>query len=199
MSDANELMERRSTRKRICVFCSASENISQDFIMLSAKVGTIICKQSLDLIYGGDSKGMMGELAKSVMHQQGYVLGIFPQLIEGNEIKNRDISKLIVVNDLFERKKNMLALSDLFLALPGGIGTIDEITEVLVHINLGIIKKTLIIFNFNNFYVDFIKHLEKMQSIGMVSEKIFKQIYIVNSIEELDQVFNTLKGKEILL
>lgn len=147
----------------ICVFCSSSSKINDLYKKAAEELGELIGKQGHTLIYGGSRLGLMGILSKSVKENGGKVIGIIPEhlqkLAEGED-------ELIRARNMHHRKEIMELKSDAFIALPEGIGTIDEIFEILVGIQLKIHTKPLSIINLNNYYEDIIKQLNKIDKEG---------------------------------
>ena len=147
----------------ICVFCSASNKIDEIYKKAAEELGKLIGQGKHTLIYGGSRLGLMGILSKSVKENGGKVIGIIPEhlqkLAEGED-------ELIKTRNMYHRKEIMELKSDAFIALPGGIGTIDEIFEILVGIHLKIHNKPLSIINLDNYYDDLIRQLNKIDKLG---------------------------------
>ena len=135
--------------KKICVFCGSSKpenhtKLENEVISL----GNLILKKKLQLVYGGAKIGLMGLVANTILKGGGYVTGIIPKLLSKKEIINKEVSDLIRVNNMHERKKKMYDLSDAFIILPGGIGTLEEFSEITTWKILGIEKKPIFLLNF---------------------------------------------------
>src|SRR5258706_4813675 len=123
--------------RRICVFCGSSPGRNPAFGELADAVGALLAAQRLALVYGGASVGLMGRLADSALAAGGEVIGVIPQSLVDLELAHRGLSELRVVGSMHERKAVMADLADAFIALPGGIGTLDELFEVLTWAQLG--------------------------------------------------------------
>ena len=151
-------------------------------------IADILLKNNIDLVYGGAKIGIMGIISKRIMEKGGKVTGIIPKILVKKEIINNDITKLIVVNSMHERKKMMYDLSDAYIILPGGIGTLEELSETITWKVLGIEDKKIIIFNLNGFYDNLIKQFKTMEENNFLYNNILQKIIIINDSNKLDQV-----------
>tara|TARA_B100000609_G_scaffold28424_1_gene19857 strand:+ start:1723 stop:2256 length:534 start_codon:yes stop_codon:yes gene_type:complete len=175
--------------KKICVFCGSSKpenhtNLENEVISL----GNLILKKKLQLVYGGAKIGLMGLVANTILKGGGYVTGIIPKLLSKKEIINKEVSNLIIVNNMHERKKKMYDLSDAFIILPGGIGTLEEFSEITTWKILGIEKKPIFLLNFNGFYDPLIQQFEVMGKYNFLYSDILKEVIVINSISDLDSL-----------
>tara|TARA_B100000614_G_scaffold77085_1_gene68851 strand:- start:2463 stop:2996 length:534 start_codon:yes stop_codon:yes gene_type:complete len=175
--------------KKICVFCGSSKpenhtNLENEVISL----GNLILKKKLQLVYGGAKIGLMGLVANTILKGGGYVTGIIPKLLSKKEIINKEVSDLIIVNNMHERKKKMYDLSDAFIILPGGIGTLEEFSEITTWKILGIEKKPIFLLNFNGFYDPLIQQFEVMGKYNFLYSDILKEVIVINSISDLDSL-----------
>ena len=153
-------------------------------------VTDILFEKNIDLIYGGAKIGIMGIVSNRMMEKGGKVTGIIPKILVKKEIINNDITKLIVVNSMHERKKMMYDLADAFIILPGGIGTLEELSEIITWKILGIENKIIIILNLNGFYNSLIKQFKIMEDNNFLYSDIFKEVSIINSVSDLDNLLN---------
>ena len=153
-------------------------------------VADILFEKNIDLIYGGAKIGIMGIVSNRMMEKGGKVTGIIPKILVKKEIINNDITKLIVVNSMHERKKMMYDLADAFIILPGGIGTLEELSEIITWKVLGIENKIIIILNLNGFYNSLIKQFKIMEDNNFLYSDIFKEVSIINSVSDLDNLLN---------
>ncbi len=175
--------------KKICVFCGSSKpenhtNLENEVISL----GNLILKKKLQLVYGGAKIGLMGLVANTILKGGGYVTGIIPKLLSKKEIINKEVSDLIIVNNMHERKKKMYDISDAFIILPGGIGTLEEFSEITTWKILGIEKKPIFLLNFNGFYDPLIQQFEVMGKYNFLYSDILKEVIVINSISDLDSL-----------
>lgn len=133
--------------KHICVFCGSSPGARPEYLRAAAQLGEVLVERGIGLVYGGASVGLMGKLADTVLAGKGNVIGVIPSALLEKEIAHRSLSDLRVVESMHERKALMTELSDGFLAMPGGLGTLDEFLEVLTWAQLGIHLKPCGILN----------------------------------------------------
>ncbi|MCL2144898.1 MAG: TIGR00730 family Rossman fold protein [Endomicrobia bacterium] len=170
--------------EKVCVFCGASLGRNKKFRETAVALGKLMAKENIELVYGGGSVGLMGVLADSVLESGGKVTGVIPEYLKRLEVCHNGVSELIITKNMHERKNKMYDLADYFLVLPGGIGTIDELAEVLTWSHLCIHKKACALININGYFDDFIRFLNKS-----VEENFFKRehmdiLIITDSIEE---------------
>lgn len=147
---------------RICVFCGSSLGKRESYAHAAAALGQAIAKRGLGLVYGGASVGLMGTVADSALNAGGEVIGVLPEALAELEIAHADLSELHIVSSMHERKKMMADLSDAFIALPGGIGTMEEAFEIWTWSQLGLHLKPIGLLNVDGFYdslTTFLDHL----------------------------------------
>jgi len=159
-------MERSSIRS-ICVFCSSSNSIDDVYFKTATDLGHRIGQLGLGLVYGGASIGLMGAIARATHEKGGRVLGVIPEFFRDKD-KNFEYSKadeLIIVETMRVRKAIMDERADAFIALPGGVGTLEEVIEILSMKQLGLTEKPLVFVNTNNFYDGLISNLQNMVSL----------------------------------
>ncbi len=137
MSDARGLA--------ICVFCSSSTVVDERYLRLAAEVGSALAHQGMSLITGGGSVSMMGAIARATRASGGYTVGVIPQALVDMEVADHDADELIITADMRSRKAEMDRRADAFIALPGGIGTLEELTEVWTSHTLGMHDKPVIV------------------------------------------------------
>ena len=175
--------------KTVCVFCGSSMPLSSKLIKQETlNIADILLRKNIDLVYGGAKIGIMGIISKRIMEKGGKVTGIIPKILVKKEIINNDITKLIVVNSMHERKKMMYDLSDAYIILPGGIGTLEELSETITWKVLGIEDKKIIIFNLNGFYDNLIKQFKTMEENNFLYNNILQKVIIIKDSNKLDQV-----------
>ena len=137
---------------RLCVFCGTNTGSRPDYRSAARELGTLLAEEGIELVYGGASVGIMGELADAVQEGGGHVTGIIPQQLIQKEAAHRGIQDLIVVASMHQRKSQMADLSDGFIALPGGIGTLEGFLEILTWGQLGIHAKPCGILNIAGYF-----------------------------------------------
>ena len=160
----------RVLMKTICVFCSSSSAVDEVYYQTATDLGHRIGQLGFDLIYGGASIGLMGAIARATHEKGGRVLGVIPEFFRDKD-KNFEYSKadeLIIVETMRIRKAVMDERADAFIALPGGIGTLEEAIEIMSMKQLGLTDKPLVFVNTNNFYDGLISNLRKMVSLKFV-------------------------------
>jgi uncharacterized protein (TIGR00730 family) len=153
---------------RICIFCGASSSVDPDVEQMAKKVMLDFKARSIELVYGGAAIGVMGTLANELMAHGGEVTGVIPQHLMNKEVAHGGLTKLHVVKDMHERKQLMYKLADAFLVLPGGMGTLDELFEIVTWRQLGLHAKPVAILNINGYFDHLLKFLDHSVSEGLV-------------------------------
>lgn len=180
--------------KKICVFCGSSDG--NDFaITESAQIlGEIFAKRDITLIYGGAKIGVMGTLAKSVLKSRGNVIGVIPNFLKKKEVVHLGLTQLISTENMHQRKLKMQEESDGFIALPGGMGTLEELFEIITWLQLGLHKKPIGLLNINGFYNDLIKMLETMVRKGFLSVENYSLLLVdsdpINLLKKMEKFQN---------
>jgi uncharacterized protein (TIGR00730 family) len=157
-----------STIKAICVYCASGPGNNPAFVAAAKQFGRILAENGVGLIYGGGSVGLMGALADSVLDHGGSVTGVIPDFLVNREHMLVRVQERIITRDMHERKRVMFDRADAFVALPGGIGTLEELVEQLTWAQLGRHKKPILILNSERFWdplCALIDHMEQMQFI----------------------------------
>ena len=172
----------------ITVYLGANQVNSDRLITATKELGEFIGKRGDTLVYGGSKMGMMGILADSVLASGGKVIGVEPRMFVEKEFQHSDITELVVTEDMPERKAKMIELGDAFIALPGGTGTLDEISEIMSLVSLGIIDRPCILYNIDGYYDGLKELLDKMISYDLSSEKRQSGIHFVSSISEIGEL-----------
>lgn len=162
----------------ICVFCGSSEG--NDFAITDAAqtLGEIFAKRNIALVYGGAKIGVMGIIAKSVLKNKGKVIGVIPAFLKKKEVVHLGLTRLITTENMHERKLKMQEESDGFIALPGGMGTLEELFEIITWLQLGLHQKPIGLLNVNGFYNDLIKMLETMVRKGFLSVENYSLLLV---------------------
>ena len=156
--------------KRICVFCGTNPGARPEYGAAARELGRILAEQNIELVYGGASVGIMGELADSVHEHGGHVTGIIPQQLMEKEEAHTGIADLIVVASMHQRKSQMADMSDGFIALPGGIGTLEGLFEILTWAQLGIHAKPSGILNVAGYFDGLTGFLDHAVREGFLTE-----------------------------
>jgi len=169
----------------ICVYCGSSDKVEEKYLDAATLVGKSIAEKGFRLVYGGGSSGLMGAVADSVLAHQGEVIGMIPEHLKRAELVHQDLSRLEVVGDMHQRKARMIELSDAFIALPGGFGTMEELFEVLTWAQLGLHRKAIGLLNVDNYYEDLLKFLEHASHEGFTYHEHQGLYRHLSSVEEL--------------
>lgn len=182
-------------KKNICVYCSSSNYLNEKYYKLAQALGEKIAINGYNLVYGGTTVGCMGQVASSVIHNGGNVLGVIPQRIADAGLTNPNLAKTIITKDMRERKATMEKNSDAFIAIPGGFGTFEEIFEIIVGKQLGYHKKPIIFLNVDNFYNPLFQMFENLYSENFAKEE-YRSLYHIT--EDINDIFDYLANyKEI--
>jgi len=153
---------------KICIFCGAFSSKDPQVEIMAKEIMADFQKCQIELVYGGAAIGVMGALASELMSQGGHVTGVIPQHLMTKEVAHPGLTHLHVVKDMHERKQLMYKLSDAFLVLPGGMGTLDEMFEILTWRQLGLHAKPIALLNINNYFDHLLKFLDHTVDQGLV-------------------------------
>jgi len=146
--------------KSLCVYCGSSPGAKPDYVALSERLAKTMAEQNLGLVYGGAHVGIMGALANRLMDMGGKVVGVIPEALVEMEVAHQGLTELHIVADMHERKATMARLSDGFISLPGGLGTLEEMFEMLTWSQLGLHGKPCGLLNVAGFYDDLLRFLD---------------------------------------
>ena len=171
--------------KRITVFCGSSLGDNDSYAKQAYLLGKTLAKQNIELVYGGAKVGLMGKLANGVIDNGGYTIGIIPDFLQAAELAHEELSELIIVKTMHERKAIMNNLSDGFITLPGGLGTLEEFFEMLSLAQLNLHYKPIAILNTNGFFNELINMIKQMIAKGFVQQIILDMIIISDNIDDL--------------
>ncbi|MCB0165091.1 MAG: TIGR00730 family Rossman fold protein [Anaerolineae bacterium] len=158
--------------KRICVFCGSSPGARPEYVAVARRLGHLLAARNIGLVYGGGRVGLMGQVAEAVLEKNGEVIGVIPKALADKEVAFTRLADLRIVNSMHERKALMADLADGFIALPGGLGTIEEFFEVLTWAQLGIHHKPCGLLNVGHYYsklLDFLTHTAQEQFVATES------------------------------
>ena len=160
--------EKASKIRKICVYCGSGPGTDPAFVESARAFGAVLAENGIGLVFGGGSVGMMGTLAKAVLGHGGEVTGIIPEFLVAREHAMRGADNLIVTHDMHERKRKMFEMADAFVAMPGGIGTLEEIVEQMTWVQLGRHRKPILLANIKGFWdplCALIDHMKKLEFI----------------------------------
>lgn len=170
--------------KRVAVFCGSSGGHGNKYLESAVRLADEMVKAGLELVYGGGHVGMMGAVADEVLKQNGTAIGVIPRFLVEREIAHKSLSELIIVESMHERKYKMADLSDIFVALPGGYGTLDEFFEIVTWSQLGLHKKPCILLNVHGYFDEIFAWIDKAAATGFVRDEHKSIILCANSEEE---------------
>ena len=176
--------------KSICVFCGSHDGARKGYRVEAARLGRTLAQRNLGLIYGGASVGLMGAVADAVIDAGGRAVGVIPQSLIDMEIAHTGLADLHVVNTMHERKALMAQLSDGFIALPGGIGTLEELFEIMTFAQLRFHQKPCGLLNIEGYYDQLIGFLDNAQTQGFVSSAQTRYLLVDQTVDGLLDRFN---------
>jgi uncharacterized protein (TIGR00730 family) len=152
----------------VCVYCGSSPGSDPAFVKTAREFGKILAENDVRLVYGGGSIGLMGALAGAVIEHGGAATGIIPEFLTAKERPRRVAQEQIVTHDMHERKRTMFDRADAFVALPGGLGTLEELVEQMTWAQLGRHKKPILVANINGFWDPLLALIDHMRTLGLV-------------------------------
>jgi uncharacterized protein (TIGR00730 family) len=183
--------------KSLCVYLGANKGAAPVYAEAARGLGAALAKAGVRLVYGGGAVGLMGVLANAVMEGGGQVTGIIPQFLKDREVMLREVDDLIVTADMHQRKSMMFERADAFVALPGGIGTLEEVVEVMTWAQLDQHVKPVVIVNINGFWDPLIALFDRMMKEGFLHQSFMGNHtdLPVDFVTSVDDVIPTLRKK----
>ncbi|ENX33255.1 TIGR00730 family protein [Acinetobacter colistiniresistens] len=175
----------------ICIFCGSSLGNDPIYQHMAQATGQAIAAQGKTLVYGGGRSGLMGVVADSALQAGGRVIGVIPNALVDRELAHQGLTELHIVNNMHERKTKMAELSDAFVALPGGAGTLEEIFEQWTWSQLGIHQKPCAFLNVDGFYDDLIKMIQGSVDRGFSQARFVDTLIVAEQIEVILAAFST--------
>lgn len=181
----------------ICVYCGANSGASPEYAAAAMALGMAMAKERVRLVYGGGSIGLMGILARTVLENGGQVTGIIPQFLKDREVMLNEVPDLIVTADMHERKRVMFQRADAFLALPGGIGTLEEVVEIMTWAQLDRHVKPVLIANINGFWDSLVALFRRMTEEGFLNKSFLgsSATLPVVFVDSVEQVIPTIRAR----
>lgn len=170
---------------KICVFCSANQHLDPAFFVATEELGRWLAQQGHTLVYGGVNQGLMECVAKAAHEAGGQTIGVIPQIVEKSGRISQYVDVEMLCDNLSDRKQLMADQSDVFIALPGGIGTLDEVFTIAASHTIGYHRKQVILYNVKGFWDSLLAMLDDLQQRGMVRGQWRDYISVANSLEEL--------------
>ncbi len=178
-------MQKTSSIQNICVYCGSGPGLNPAYAEAARALGRILAESRIGLVYGGGNLGLMGEIARSVLHHGGHVTGIIPGFLSEREHMLIEAQELIVVEDMHQRKQLMFVKSDAFVALPGGLGTLEEFVEQLTWSQLGRHSKPIVLVNIQDFWDPLLTLFQRMRGEGFIRAGLELKLELVGRVEEI--------------
>lgn len=176
---------RRQKPRNVCVYCGSGPGNKPAYTEAAQTLGRMLATSGIGLVYGGGSLGLMGEVARATLEAGGRVTGIIPEFLSERERTLTDADEVIVTRDMHERKRLMFERSDAFVALPGGIGTLEELVEQLTWSQLGQHRKPIIVANISEFWAPFLSLLAHMKADAFIRNGIDVSFAVVDRAEKI--------------
>ena len=183
--------------KRLCVYCGSNPGSQPDYAEAAKKLARVLVERNIEVVYGGASVGLMGVLANAILAQGGHVIGIIPQTLVDKEVAHPGLSDLRVVKSMHERKMLMAELSDGFIALPGGLGTIEEFFEVMTWALLGLHQKPCGLLNIRDYYRSLIAFLDHATSEQFINGVHRAMLLVEDQPERLIERFERYRAPSV--
>jgi uncharacterized protein (TIGR00730 family) len=174
-----------STIRTVCVYCGSGPGTDPAFIEAARTFGEALAREGVGLVYGGGSRGLMGAVANSVLDHGGHVAGIIPEFLQNREQTLHRAQEVIITPDMHVRKQTMFDRADAFVALPGGIGTLEELVEQLTWAQLGRHKKPILILNIKGFWDPLCALLDHMRRLDFIRIELGVTLLVANSPDEV--------------
>lgn len=171
--------------KSICIFCASSIGNNPLYVKIAKEVGQALARQNIALVYGGAAVGLMGAVADGALAEGGRVIGVLPDPLFGKEIAHPGLTELHRVASMHERKTLMYELSDGFIALPGGLGTLEEIFEVITWAQLGLHRKPCGFLDVGGYYDDLVRFMDRAVVEGFVKEEHRRLVFVEKTLPGL--------------
>jgi uncharacterized protein (TIGR00730 family) len=177
--------EKPSKIRKICVYCGSGPGTDPAFVEAARAFGTILAKNGIGLIYGGGTVGIMGELSCAVLDNGGEATGIIPEFLMSREHAMKGADGLIVTHDMHERKRKMFELADAFVALPGGVGTLEEIVEQMTWVQLGRHTKPILLANIQGFWEPLCALLDHMKKLEFIRGDLSFDLLVTDKVDDI--------------
>ena len=174
----------------IVIFCSANHDIDRDFFTLTHEFGELAAREGHTIVYGGCNMGLMECVAHAAFKAGGQTIGVVPRIVESHGRASDYSSVTIPCENLSDRKDLLMLHSDIFVALPGGIGTLDEVFTVVASATIGYHEKKVILYNMTGFWDSFVTFMDDLHTKGVTRKQWRTYIQVANSLEELTALLN---------
>ncbi|MGD1886205.1 MAG: TIGR00730 family Rossman fold protein [Cohaesibacteraceae bacterium] len=174
-----------SSLTSVCVYCGSRTGESPAYQESAQQLGNALAANGLRLVYGGGSVGLMGIVARAVLDAGGQVTGVIPRFLEEREVMLRRVENLVITDDMHERKRRMFDEADAFVALPGGIGTLEEVVEMITWAQLGRHKKPVVLADIGGFWGPLTELLDHMIGEGFITKETMIRYLITSDVGEI--------------
>jgi hypothetical protein len=171
--------------RKVCVYCGSSAGTDPAYVAAATRLGEILAAAGVGLVYGGGSAGLMGALAKSMQTHGGEIIGVIPEFLSVKENMFRGATEIVVTHGMHDRKQVMFDRSDAFVALPGGIGTLEELVEQLTWAQLGRHRKPILIANLKGFWDGLLGLFEHMGHAGYIHSAARLNFLVADNVEDI--------------
>jgi uncharacterized protein (TIGR00730 family) len=175
--------------KSVCVYCGSASGNDPVYTGAAVDVGTLLAKEDIELVYGGGSVGLMGVVADAALAAGGRVTGVIPKRLFKAEVAHTGLTRLIEVESMHERKMEMFRRSEAFIALPGGLGTLEELTETATWLQLGLHSKPIVTLDVTGFWSPFHDFIERLVELGFM-----KRSPLIN-VATVDEILPAMGGR----
>ena len=186
------MLAEQSELTSVAVFCASSRGNRPELISLARALGEHLATENITIVFGGSNAGLMGVVADAAISQGGHVIGVYPENTFSRDVRHRGEIELHLVSSMHERKSAMFNLADAAVALPGGLGTLDEVIELLLWTQLGIHQLPLVLLDVSDFWGKFVGFLDDAVSYGLLNSEFQNSLRTVTDpssvIEVLDQL-----------
>ena len=171
--------------KSICVYCASGPGKNPVFVEAAKSFGRVLAERGIRLVYGGGAVGLMGAVAESVLDHGGNVTGVIPEFLVDREHMLARVQERVITRDMHERKREMFERADAFVALPGGIGTLEELVEQMTWAQLGRHKKPILILNTEKFWDPLCALLDHMEKLAFIRPGLSVKYLVAERVEEI--------------
>ncbi len=181
--------------RKICVYCGSSSGGDPAFVAAAQRFGRILAENDIGLVYGGGDLGLMGAVAHAVLEAGGHVTGIIPHFLQKKERMLESVQDLLIVEDMHERKRLMFERADAFVALPGGVGTLEELVEQLTWVQLQRHDKPVMIANVGGFWRPLLALLDHMRQQGFIRPQLEARYMVCDTVDQILPQIQAAWGK----
>ncbi len=194
---SDKMPEKTNSWRYLCVFAGSQSGSEPQYAEQARQLGRLLVENQIGLVYGGGSVGLMGEIADAVLDSGGKVIGVIPQFLATKELLHTGLTETVVTEDMHSRKAKMAELADAFIALPGGLGTFEELFEVITWAQLGVHQKPIGLLNVAGFYDPLLYLINHSIELGFVKPEHRNLLEAAESAEELLKLLQSKKMPEL--